>query len=178
MTNTKGGKKYKKHKKGNRNQSTQDTPYADSPDKLYAQVKGRLGTNRIDLECSDGIPRQGIIPGSFYKRVWINAHDILLVQTIDNLKMKECYILYKYTPDEARYLKSRGDLTFNINDDKYNDTIHFDTEYDEEASGEDVDILKEIKEQYKKAQEEKLKETAKEETSEDEVSCEFDIDDI
>ncbi len=121
MPNTKGGKNYKKGKKGKGKTSGKktETPFADSPGLLYAQVKNKLGGDRIFVDCSDGVDRQAIIPGSFYKKVWINKSDIILIQ-LNELNTKESYILYKYDQNEAHTLKSQGLLKFelaNIDDD-------------------------------------------------------------
>ena len=140
MPNIKGGRNYKRGKKG-KSQNKYDTPYADTPNLTYAQVKKKLGGNRIDTECSDGIPRQVIIPGSFYKKVWINPYDILLIQ-INELCTNEGYILYKYTMDEAGYLRQKGELTFNLNNNNNNNinkNIIFGTEYGDESNSDSDD---------------------------------------
>ena len=39
----------------------------------YAQVLKRYGGDRVQLQCYDGVSRQGVIRGSLWKRVWINV---------------------------------------------------------------------------------------------------------
>ncbi len=116
MPNVKGGKGYKKGKKGKGKTGGKKnvTPWAsDSPGLVYAQVKKKLGGNRLDVECTDEVKRQAIIPGSFLRRVWINANDIVLLQ-VNDLNPKEGFILYKYNIDECHQLKTKGDLNFDI----------------------------------------------------------------
>ena len=139
MPNIKGGKNYKKGKKGKGKTTGKktETPYADLPDQLYAQVKSKLGGDRLDVECSDGVSRQAIIPGSFYKRVWINKLDILLVQ-LNEMNNKEVFILYKYDPNEAHSLKSQGLLKFDIGGIADEDSnIKFGNEDDSEDEDQD-----------------------------------------
>lgn len=115
MVNTKGGKSYKKGKKHTDDitNNKKQTPFADSPELFYAQVKRKLGCNRIEVQCNDGKLKQSIIPGSFYKKVWFNPNDIVLVQ-ISSINVSESYILYKYDSSEVQFLKSQNKLKFNI----------------------------------------------------------------
>jgi translation initiation factor 1A len=153
MPNTKGGKNYKKGKKGKGKTSGKktETPYADTPGLLYAQVKTKLGGDRISVECSDGVDRQAIIPGSFYKRVWVNKNDILLIQ-INELNTKESFILYKYSPAESHSLKSQGLLKFDLGDIQEDDNIQFGDDDGEESEDEDqvqAEVDKKMQEQKK-----------------------------
>lgn len=137
MPNVKGGKNYKKGKKGKGKTTGKkaETPYADMPNLLYAQVKNKLGGDRLNVDCSDGVERQAIIPGSFYKRVWINKNDILLIQ-LNELNTRESYVLYKYDPNEAHSLKSKGFLQFDLEDILGDDNIQFGDD-DEESDDEE-----------------------------------------
>ena len=157
MPNIKGGKNYKKNKKGDGKMSGKKTktPYADSPELLYAQVKSKLGGDRISVECSDGVDRQAIIPGSFYKRVWINKSDVLLIQ-MNELKTTEAYILYKYDPNEAHTLKNKGLLKFDLGNVQEDDVIQFgyDNKSDNDEEEDDDEIQAEVD---KKAHEQRNK---------------------
>jgi translation initiation factor 1A len=158
MPNTKGGKNYKKNKQGAGKMSGKKTktPYADSPELLYAQVKSKLGGDRISVECSDGVDRQAIIPGSFYKRVWINKSDVLLIQ-MNELKTTEAYILYKYDPNEAHTLKNKGLLKFDLGNVQDDDVIQFgyDNKSDNDEEEDDDDEVQ--AEVDKKTQEQRNK---------------------
>jgi initiation factor 1A len=37
----------------------------------YGVVEKILGDNKLNVKCNDGVIRQAIIPGRFYKRVWM-----------------------------------------------------------------------------------------------------------
>ena len=131
MPNIKGGKNYKKSKKGGPPQRTGDAPIADTPDKTYASVKKRLGGKRIEVICADNKERQANIPGTFYKRVWFNPGDVILVQ-IDPLDPKEVFILYKYMPNESSHLKAKGLINFDIGTEDDDVGIVFGESEDEE----------------------------------------------
>ena len=158
MPNIKGGKNYKKGKKGKGKAvgKKSETPYADSAGLIYAQVKRKLGGDRLEVECNDGKVRQAIIPGSFYKRVWINANDILLLQ-LNEMNISEGYILYKYMPTEAHHLKTKGDLKFDLSSLKDDDGIKFlgsgDIESEDEDDEENIDnIHKEVEKELTRVQ--------------------------
>lgn len=110
MTNRFGGNKHKKYKKGSSDDKKEDTPYKNG-NMIYAQVKSRLGGKRILVTCDDKVDRQAIIPGSMYKRQWLNEGDILLVQTADILG-GDCCVVYKYNESEIRKLKSENAINF------------------------------------------------------------------
>jgi len=158
MPNVKGGKNYKKGKKGKGKAAGKKTvtPWADSPGLMYCQVKKKLGGNRLEVECNDGQTRQAIIPGSFYKRVWLNPNDILLLQ-INEHDTTEGYILYKYDLNEAHHLKTQGDLHFDLSEMDRGDTIQFGEEESDEEDEEDVH--KEVEKELTRVQ---LKEKEKE----------------
>ncbi len=119
-SNAKGGKKHKRGKKqkSGAEESTTNMPRATST-QIYGLMKSRLGGKRVVLECTDMKNRQGVIPGGMWKRVWLNAGDVLLC-TLDPLgKDDTCYINYKYSSKEASVLKAEGSINFDFatNDD-------------------------------------------------------------
>ncbi|KAJ3194940.1 Eukaryotic translation initiation factor 1A, X-chromosomal [Entophlyctis luteolus] len=75
----------------------------------YAFVTKMLGNGWVEAQCMDGEKRLGHIRGAFRKKVWINAGDLILLGLRDYQDNKADIIL-KYTPDEARMLKSYGEL--------------------------------------------------------------------
>merc|ERR1712183_1120739 len=81
--------------------------------------------------CFDGVKRLCHIRGKLRKKVWINQSDIILVGLRDYQDAKADVIL-KYTADEARNLKTYGELPGNAkinqvdNDDDDEDIIMFD----------------------------------------------------
>merc|ERR1719190_131805 len=68
--------------------------------------------------CFDGVKRLCHIRGKLRKKVWIAQSDIVLVGLRDYQDAKADVIL-KYSPDEARNLKSYGE-------EGYDDEIEFD----------------------------------------------------
>jgi len=97
----------------------------------YAQVLKMLGNGRLEAQCFDGVRRLCLIRGKLRKKVWINQSDIILVGLRDYQDAKADVIL-KYTADEARNLKTYGELPDNAkinqvdNDDDDEDIIMFD----------------------------------------------------
>jgi translation initiation factor 1A len=166
MVNVKGGKNYKKGKKGKGKTSGKrtETPHADSPGLIYASVKRKLGGDRIEVECNDSQIRQAIIPGSFYKRVWVNPGDVLLVQ-INEMKTSDCFILYKYDINEIHYMKTQGSLKFEVNTADGIDDIVFGEQGSDEEDEDEIhrQVMKETKKEISKEDEkEKFKLKAKE----------------
>uniref|UniRef100_A0A1I7ZNH6 Eukaryotic translation initiation factor 4C n=1 Tax=Steinernema glaseri TaxID=37863 RepID=A0A1I7ZNH6_9BILA len=78
----------------------------------YAQVQKMLGNGRLTAFCFDGKSRLCHIRGKLRKKVWINTGDIILVGLRDYQDDKADVIL-KYNPDEARVLKTKGELPEN-----------------------------------------------------------------
>lgn len=87
----------------------------------YAQVVKMLGNGRLEASCFDGKKRLCQIRGKLRKKVWINQGDIVLVGLRDYQDSRADVIL-KYNPDEARNLKSYGELPEHA---KINDTVTF-----------------------------------------------------
>ncbi|XP_037943534.1 eukaryotic translation initiation factor 1A, Y-chromosomal-like [Teleopsis dalmanni] len=80
------------------------------------------------------------IENIYYVQVWINQGDIILVGLRDYQDSKADVIL-KYTPDEARNLKTYGEFPESV---RINDTVTFvedgfdeDIEFGDEISSED-----------------------------------------
>ncbi|ELU14599.1 hypothetical protein CAPTEDRAFT_211034 [Capitella teleta] len=102
-----------------------------------------LGNGRLEALCFDGTKRLCHIRGKLRKKVWINQSDIILIGLRDYQDAKADVIL-KYTPDEARNLKSYGELpeSAKINDvefgDEQDDNITFD---DFEAEDDEIDDI-------------------------------------
>ncbi|AYV86982.1 MAG: nucleic acid-binding protein [Sylvanvirus sp.] len=75
----------------------------------YAQVIRMLGNGRLEGQCFDGVTRLCHIRGKMRKKVWINPGDIILVGLRD-FQDGKADIIQKYAIDEARKLKSLGEL--------------------------------------------------------------------
>eukprot|EP00922_Rhytidocystis_sp_ex-Travisia-forbesii_P057431 GHVS01085056.1.p1 GENE.GHVS01085056.1~~GHVS01085056.1.p1 ORF type:complete len:153 (+),score=20.30 GHVS01085056.1:95-553(+) len=92
----------------------------------YGQVLRMLGNGRLESFCFDGVKRLCHIRGKMRKRVWVNSGDIVLVSLRDYQDEKGD-VIAKYTPDEARALKSYGELPESA---KINETDMFDEDGD------------------------------------------------
>jgi translation initiation factor 1A len=108
--NKKGGKNAKRAK-GVSEEKRELVFKEDGQD--YGIVDKMLGNGWVAVTCSDGEKRNAHIRGSFRKKVWINVGDVLLLGLRDFQDEKSDIIL-KYTPDEARLLKSYGELADNV----------------------------------------------------------------
>lgn len=107
----------------------------------YAQVLRMLGNGRLEAHCFDGEKRLCHIRGKMQKKVWINVGDIVLV-SIREFEQTKADVVLKYSPDEARVLKQRGELpeSTRVNEGMEGDEGHDDQiEFVAEVEGEDDD---------------------------------------
>ncbi|KAM3462602.1 hypothetical protein MY5147_006306 [Beauveria neobassiana] len=122
-----GGKNRRRGTKENDDQRRELTFKEDGQE--YAQVLKMLGNGRLEALCFDGSKRLANIRGKMRKKVWINQGDIILLSLRDFQDNKGDVIL-KYTADEARTLKSYGELPENA---KINEHDNFGQGEDGEA---------------------------------------------
>ena len=97
-------------------QKTQKLNFENFITKAYAQVVKMLGNGRLEAMCFDGVKRLCHIRGKLRKKVWINTADIILIGLRD-FQDEKADVILKYTADEARQLKSRGEIPENGNSD-------------------------------------------------------------
>ena len=112
----------------------------------YAQVLKMLGNGRLEAYCFDGMNRLCHIRGKLRKKVWINQGDIVLIGLRDYQDSKADVIL-RYNPEEARNLKTYGELpetaklndltTFNAGEEE--DDVLFDEEFEDDDDDVDFD---------------------------------------
>ncbi|CDR47425.1 CYFA0S32e00188g1_1 [Cyberlindnera fabianii] len=95
----------------------------------YAQITKMLGNGRVEASCFDGIKRLAHIRGKLRKKVWMGQGDIILVSLRD-FQDDLCDVVHKYNADEARALKSQGELPESA---KINETDTF-------GDGDDEDV--------------------------------------
>jgi translation initiation factor 1A len=97
-----------------------------------------LGNGRVDAQCFDGVKRLATIRGKLRKKVWINQGDIVLL-SLREFQDEKADVIQRYNPDEARQLKSYGELPDNakINEADTNfggeeeDDVEFDFDIDD-----------------------------------------------
>ncbi|KAH3903598.1 probable eukaryotic translation initiation factor 1A [Saccharomycodes ludwigii] len=126
--NTKGGKK------GRRGKNETEGPkreliYKDE-DQEYAQITKMLGNGRVEASCFDGVKRIAHIRGKLRKKVWMAQGDMILVALRD-FQDNQCDVVHKYNLDEARTLKSQGELPENA---KIYETDNFGFDSDEDVN--------------------------------------------
>ena len=68
-----------------------------------------LGGLHLTVACFDGRERMATICGKMKKKVWILVGDILLIDLRDYEDAK-CDVTHKYSVEEARQLKTLGQL--------------------------------------------------------------------
>jgi translation initiation factor 1A len=143
----KGGKNRRRGK--NENDDVKRELVTAEDGQAYAQVMKMLGNGRLEAMCFDNVRRLCHIRGKLRKKVWINTADIILVGLRD-FQDEKADVILKYTADEARQLKNRGQIPENVNimdtsqfgQDTGGDDIFFDeqlSDEEEEAElGDDV----------------------------------------
>ena len=114
-----GGKGHKRGKNTRFDDKVKEVHFAKKEEgEVYGQVVRRLGEKHILFACSDGKQRTCIIPGKFYKKVWMNKGDIVLIDT----KAKgdddvNGLIVDKYDHAGIRLLKSRKEIDFDCEEE-------------------------------------------------------------
>lgn len=106
----KGGKNRRRGK--NENDANKRELIFKEDGQEYAQVIKMLGNGRLQAYCFDGVARLCHIRGKMRKKVWINSGDIVLVG-LREYQDKKCDVILKYNADEARDLKTYGELPEN-----------------------------------------------------------------
>jgi initiation factor 1A len=115
MPNFSGGSKWKKHKKGAKDNNQQLPIITDDPLFRYGKVKKALGSKRFSTECNDTKIRNC----SIKIRQRINSGDYVLVQLVD-YNDSDSYIIHKYNKEDMRFLKTQEEFKFN-SDENEND---------------------------------------------------------
>jgi translation initiation factor 1A len=77
-----------------------------------------LGNGRLEAFCFDGKKRLCHIRGKMRKKVWVNGGDIVLCG-LREFQDDKADVILKYTSEEARRLKTMGELPDNA---KINET--------------------------------------------------------
>jgi len=138
----KGGKNRRRGKNENENEKRELVFKEDGQE--YAQVTKMLGNGRLEALCFDGTKRLCHIRGKLRKKVWINTGDIILLGLRDYQDLK-ADVIQKYSVDEARNLKSYGELpdtvAINETDGQPDEEITFDGSSDDDDEDEDIDAI-------------------------------------
>lgn len=129
----KGGKNRRRGKNENENEKRELVFKEEGQE--YAQVTKMLGNGRLEAMCFDGVKRLCHIRGKLRKKVWINSGDIILLGLRDYQDTKADVIL-KYTADEARNLKTYGELPESA---KINENAGIEDDFDENITFDNFD---------------------------------------
>jgi len=70
-----------------------------------------LGFDRVLVKCQDGHERLCRIRGKMKRRVWIRVGDIVLVSPWDFQSDKRGDVFWRYTKNQAEWLRRNGYLT-------------------------------------------------------------------
>ena len=165
MPNKKGGKKFKKGKKGGGISTSMI--YKDvKEDQEYARVDSVYGSGRYKLFCFDGQERLGIAAGNI-KRMRISLKDIVLISKWD-FQDSKCSIVFKYDEEQVHKLKSMNEFPANLQLDDFeivnNEDDIFDYSIDNISDDEKEDLKQEDNDED-------------DEDDEDEYAC-IDLEDI
>ncbi len=80
----------------------------------YAQITKNCGNCYFEAYCMDGVTRFCHVRGKMRKKNWINISDIVLIGLRD-FQDGKADIIFRYTADESRKLKTMGELPNNTN---------------------------------------------------------------
>ena len=72
-------------------------------------IEQRLGGSRMSVACLDKITRNCRVPGKLKRKLWLRPGDVVIVQPWEFDKDK-ADVIFKYTPTEINFLKTRGFL--------------------------------------------------------------------
>lgn len=78
---------------------------------VFCVVTKLLGFERVGVKCQDGNERICRIRGKMKRRVWIRQGDIVLVSPWDFQFDSRGDVIWRYTRNQAAWLKRKGYLT-------------------------------------------------------------------
>jgi len=81
------------------------------PGDVYGVVVKLLGYDRALVKCQDGHERLCRIRGKLKRRIWIRPGDVVLVSPWDFQRDKRGDIIWRYTKNQAEWLRREGKLT-------------------------------------------------------------------
>ncbi len=85
----------------------------------FGLLEQRLGGSRMRVRCLDGKTRICRIPGRLKRRLWIRDGDILLVEPWELSGDQKGDVIFKYKPNQVRFLKKKGLLKGLEEDDEF-----------------------------------------------------------
>lgn len=71
-------------------------------------LEARLGGSKMRIRCFDGKTRICRIPGRLKRRLWVRPGDYLLVEPWEYGGDEKGDVVYKYRPNQVKWLKNKG----------------------------------------------------------------------
>jgi translation initiation factor 1A len=78
---------------------------------ILGKLEQRLGGSRCRVRCLDGKERICRIPGRLKKSLWVREGDIVLVMPWELGGDEKGDIIFKYKPNQAKWLAGQGYLS-------------------------------------------------------------------
>lgn len=72
-------------------------------------INERLGGNKMRVNCLDGKSRICRVPGRLKRRLWLRPDNVVIIEPWE-LDDSKGDVLYKYTPNQAQFLRKKGYL--------------------------------------------------------------------
>ncbi|MFQ6051456.1 MAG: translation initiation factor eIF-1A [Candidatus Hydrothermarchaeota archaeon] len=66
-----------------------------------------LGSNRVKVDCVDGVVRICRIPGKLKKKIWIREGDLVVIKPWE-FQNEKGDVIWRYTKPQANWLKNKG----------------------------------------------------------------------
>ncbi len=76
----------------------------------FGIITRMLGSSRMEVKCFDGKMRICRVPGRLKRRLWVKQGFIVIVEPWEYSGDTKGDILFKYTPTQVKFLKSKGYL--------------------------------------------------------------------
>ena len=82
-----------------------------SPCAVYGKCLKMLGQGRVSVMCGDSVKRTCLICGRMRNRVYVRPQDVVLVSLRSGMTDDtKADIVHKFTPEESRALRKRGEI--------------------------------------------------------------------
>ncbi|MFQ6052258.1 MAG: translation initiation factor eIF-1A [Candidatus Hydrothermarchaeota archaeon] len=76
-------------------------------DEVLGFVVQTLGSNRLKVNCFDGVERICRIPEKMKKRIWIRIGDLVVVKPWE-IQNEKADVIWRYRKPQAAWLKRKG----------------------------------------------------------------------
>ena len=73
-------------------------------------VETRLGFGKSRVKCADGKTRICRVPGALKRHLWVRPDSVVLIEPWEFGGDEKGNLIYKYTDNQAKWLKEQGHL--------------------------------------------------------------------